>query len=81
MDDDRIKKLTFTGSPSVGWMLKAKAGQKKVTLELGGNAGLIIHDDADIELARNALGDRGIFIRRADMYLNTEDLCPQKGIR
>jgi glyceraldehyde-3-phosphate dehydrogenase (NADP+) len=51
MDDDRIKKLTFTGSPSIGWMLKAKAGQKKVTLELGGNAGLIIHDDADIEYA------------------------------
>ncbi len=51
MDDERIKKLTFTGSPSVGWHLKSKAGQKKVTLELGGNAGLIIHDDADIELA------------------------------
>lgn len=51
MDDERIKKLTFTGSPSVGWMLKNKAGQKRVTLELGGNAGLIIHDDADIELA------------------------------
>ena len=51
MDDDRIKKLTFTGSPAVGWMLKAKAGQKRVTLELGGNAGLIIHDDADVEYA------------------------------
>ncbi|MEE9542408.1 MAG: aldehyde dehydrogenase family protein, partial [Thermodesulfobacteriota bacterium] len=51
MDDDRIKKLTFTGSPAVGWMLKNKAGQKRVTLELGGNAGLIIHDDADIEFA------------------------------
>ncbi len=51
MDDERIKKLTFTGSPAVGWHLKSKAGQKKVTLELGGNAGLIIHDDADIEFA------------------------------
>jgi acyl-CoA reductase-like NAD-dependent aldehyde dehydrogenase len=51
MDDDRIKKLTFTGSPAIGWMLKNKAGQKRVTLELGGNAGLIIHDDADIEYA------------------------------
>ena len=49
--DERIKKLTFTGSPAVGWMLKSKAGQKRVTLELGGNAGLIIHDDADIEFA------------------------------
>ncbi len=51
MEDDRIKKLTFTGSPSVGWMLKSRAGQKKVTLELGGNAGLIVHSDADIETA------------------------------
>lgn len=51
LDDDRIKKLTFTGSPEVGWRLKAKAGRKKVTLELGGNAGVIVHSDADIGLA------------------------------
>ncbi len=58
MHDDRIKKLTFTGSPPVGWMLKSEAGEKKVTLELGGNAGLIVHNDADIELAasRAAVG-------------------------
>lgn len=46
--DERIKKLTFTGSAKVGWMLKAKAGTRKVTLELGGNAGVIVHNDADI---------------------------------
>ncbi len=51
MEDDRIKKLTFTGSPAVGWMLKSRAGQKKVTLELGGNAGLIVHSDASLESA------------------------------
>lgn len=49
--DKRIKKLTFTGSPEVGWMLKGKVPEKKVTLELGGNAGVIIDDDADIESA------------------------------
>ena len=49
--DDRIKMLTFTGSPVVGWALKAQSGHKKVTLELGGNAGVIIHHDADIEQA------------------------------
>jgi glyceraldehyde-3-phosphate dehydrogenase (NADP+) len=49
--DERLKKLTFTGSAPVGWRLKARAGMKKVTLELGGNAGVIIHDDADIEFA------------------------------
>jgi len=49
--DDRLKKLTFTGSPAVGWELKKKAGKKRVTLELGGNAGVIIHHDADLEYA------------------------------
>ncbi|MBD3868645.1 MAG: aldehyde dehydrogenase family protein [Acidobacteria bacterium] len=47
--DERLKLLSFTGSPEVGWDLKAKAGKKKVVLELGGNAGVIIDEDADIE--------------------------------
>jgi acyl-CoA reductase-like NAD-dependent aldehyde dehydrogenase len=49
--DDRLKMLTFTGSGNVGWQLKAKSGKKKVVLELGGNAGVIIHSDSDIEYA------------------------------
>jgi acyl-CoA reductase-like NAD-dependent aldehyde dehydrogenase len=49
--DDRTKLLTFTGSPAVGWMLKAQAGRKRVTLELGGNAGVIVHRDADLAYA------------------------------
>lgn len=49
--DDRLKKLTFTGSAAVGWELKGKAGKKRVTLELGGNAGVIIHHDADLNYA------------------------------
>jgi glyceraldehyde-3-phosphate dehydrogenase (NADP+) len=51
VEDDRIAKLTFTGSPVVGWGLKARAGRKRVTLELGGNAGVIIHSDADVPYA------------------------------
>lgn len=47
--DDRFKLLSFTGSPSVGWALKAKAGKKPVILELGGNAGCIVDHDTDIE--------------------------------
>jgi acyl-CoA reductase-like NAD-dependent aldehyde dehydrogenase len=43
--------LTFTGSAKVGWALKQKAGKKKVTLELGGNAGVIVHSDADVAYA------------------------------
>ena len=49
--DPRFKKVTFTGSMDVGWDLKAKAGKKKVTLELGGNAGVIVHEDADLDWA------------------------------
>lgn len=51
VEDHRIRKLTFTGSPAVGWALKARAGRKKVTLELGGNAGVIVHSDADVSFA------------------------------
>ena len=49
--DDRIKLLTFTGSAAVGWQLKTRAGKKRVTLELGGNAGVIVHNDADVQYA------------------------------
>jgi acyl-CoA reductase-like NAD-dependent aldehyde dehydrogenase len=43
--DERFKLLSFTGSPAVGWELKAKAGKKKVILELGGNAAAIVDSD------------------------------------
>jgi glyceraldehyde-3-phosphate dehydrogenase (NADP+) len=49
--DERVKLLTFTGSPQVGWELKRRAGAKRVTLELGGNAGVIVHGDADLDSA------------------------------
>ncbi|MEM9645155.1 MAG: aldehyde dehydrogenase family protein, partial [Planctomycetota bacterium] len=46
--DERLKLLSFTGSPSVGWALKARSGKKKVVLELGGNAACIVDQDADL---------------------------------
>ncbi|WOF42162.1 aldehyde dehydrogenase family protein [Sphingopyxis indica] len=49
--DERLKLLSFTGSPGVGWNLKAKAGKKKVILELGGNAAVIVDKDADLDHA------------------------------
>ncbi len=49
--DDRVAMITFTGSPSVGWWIKEKCGKKKVTLELGSNSGIVVEDDADLELA------------------------------
>lgn len=47
--DERLKLLSFTGSPGVGWDLKAKAGKKPVVLELGGNAAVIVDADADLD--------------------------------
>jgi len=49
--DDRIKLISFTGSASVGWQIKKNCGKKKVVLELGGNAGVIVHSDADLAYA------------------------------
>ena len=49
--DERFKLLTFTGSPSVGWSMKERAGKKKVVLELGGNAGVIVDRSADLDWA------------------------------
>jgi acyl-CoA reductase-like NAD-dependent aldehyde dehydrogenase len=48
-EDDRLKLLSFTGSPAVGWDLKTRAGKKKVILELGGNAGCVVDSDANLE--------------------------------
>ena len=51
VSDDRIKMISFTGSAAVGWEIKKHAGKKKVVLELGGNAGVIVHSDADVAYA------------------------------
>jgi len=48
-EDERLKLLSFTGSPKVGWALKARAGKKKVVLELGGNAAVVVDRDADLD--------------------------------
>ncbi len=59
--DERVNMLTFTGSPAVGWRLKALAGKKRVVLELGGNAGIIIDRSADLSsiVHRNVMGAFG----------------------
>jgi glyceraldehyde-3-phosphate dehydrogenase (NADP+) len=56
--DERIKMITFTGSVAAGWGIKAKSGRKRVALELGGNAGCVVHNDADLDFAaaRTAVG-------------------------
>lgn len=57
--DPRFKLLTFTGSSPVGWAMKARAGRKKVILELGGNAGVIIDADADVAFAAKRVAAGG----------------------
>ena len=51
LEDDRVKLITFTGSMQVGWWIKNNAGKKPVVLELGGNAGVAVADDADLDWA------------------------------
>ncbi len=59
VSDERFKLLTFTGSSPVGWGMKARAGKKRVILELGGNAGVIVDDSADLELAAKRISVGG----------------------
>ena len=57
-EDERLKLLSFTGSPEVGWALKARAGKKPVVLELGGNAACVVDNDWDLNdaVARVIIG-------------------------
>lgn len=69
--DERIKLLSFTGSPEVGWMMKSQAGKKKVVLELGGNAALIISSISDMdELIRKCLA--GGFAYSGQVCIHTQ---------
>jgi aldehyde dehydrogenase (NAD+) len=59
--DDRFRKISFTGSAGIGWYLKGLDPKKKVTLELGGNAGVIVHSDADLDLAAQRIAFGGYY--------------------
>jgi acyl-CoA reductase-like NAD-dependent aldehyde dehydrogenase len=59
--DDRFRKISFTGSSGVGWYLKGLDPKKRFTLELGGNAGVIVHADADLDLAATRVAFGGYY--------------------
>jgi acyl-CoA reductase-like NAD-dependent aldehyde dehydrogenase len=57
--DERFKLLTFTGSSAVGWGMKSRAGKKRIILELGGNAGVVVDASADVEFAARRVAAGG----------------------
>ena len=61
VEDDRFAKISFTGSSEVGWSLRGQAPKKAMTLELGGNAGVIVHSDADLERAARRIAFGGYY--------------------
>ena len=84
--DERFKLLSFTGSPDVGWDLKARAGKKPVILELGGNAGCIVDEDTDLDDAIERLivgayyqsGQSCISVQRILVHENIYDEFKQR---
>jgi acyl-CoA reductase-like NAD-dependent aldehyde dehydrogenase len=79
VEDARIAMLTFTGSPAVGWGLRARAGRKRVTLELGGNAPVIVNDDADVDYAAARIAWGG-YIQSGQSCISVQRVYVQAGI-
>lgn len=77
--DPRVKMISFTGSPAVGWELKKKGYKKRVRLELGGNAGVIVHDDANISIAVEAIANGG-FIYAGQSCISVQRVFVQEKI-
>ena len=77
--DERFKLLSFTGSPDVGWDLKARAGKKKVVLELGGNAACIVDRDADLEFAAQRI-IIGAFYQSGQSCIGVQRILAHDGI-
>lgn len=69
--DERVAKLSFTGSDKVGWYLKSICGKKKVTLELGGNAAVLIDESADLEGVAKKVAV-GSFIYAGQICISTQ---------
>ncbi len=77
--DARVKMLSFTGSPRVGWYLKSKAPKKKVVLELGGNAAVVVEADAEIDFVAKRLAI-GAFSNAGQICISVQRIYVQEGI-
>src|SRR5258708_3082256 len=89
VEDERIKLLTFTGSAAVGWGLKGRVGRKRITLELGGNSAVIVHQDADVSYAAERVafggfsyaGQSCISAQRIYVHAAVYDACTAAPVR
>lgn len=77
--DARLKMLSFTGSPGVGWHLKTLAGQKKVALELGGNAAVIIDENVDLQQAAKTTA-LGAFLYAGQICISTQRIFVHQSV-
>lgn len=69
--DERFKLLSFTGSPAIGWKLKNLAGKKKVLLELGGNASVIVDEGVDLKTCAAQVAS-GAFLYSGQICISTQ---------
>jgi acyl-CoA reductase-like NAD-dependent aldehyde dehydrogenase len=77
--DERVAKVSFTGSTDVGWRLKSLVGKKKVTLELGGNAAVIVEPDADVARAADRVSYGG-FYQAGQSCISVQRVLVQRGV-
>jgi acyl-CoA reductase-like NAD-dependent aldehyde dehydrogenase len=78
IEDPRVRLITFTGSAAAGWAIRAKAGTKRVALELGGNAGVIVERDADLDWAA-ARCSAGAFSYAGQSCISTQRIYVHRG--
>ncbi len=79
-EDDRLALLSFTGSSKVGWMLKSRAGRKRVTLELGGNAACIVDRTADLDFAARRIAVGG-FTNAGQSCISVQRVLVHESVR
>ena len=79
LTDDRLKMLSFTGSDKVGWALKSSAGKKKVILELGGNASVIVDRSSNIDEAARAIA-LGAYLNSGQICISTQRIFVDSGV-
>jgi acyl-CoA reductase-like NAD-dependent aldehyde dehydrogenase len=88
-EDERMRLISFTGSPEAGWDIKARAGRKKVVLELGGNAACVVDEDADVDDAVQRIligafyqsGQSCISVQRIIAHENIYDALKEKLVK